>query len=863
MQLRSQLLSSLLLSLSWSWALAEPQASPPASVSFDIAAAPSWVKTISLEVGNAKKEEEGNGGISYLILDRQDNVGASTSYYHEARQVTSENGVQNGAAITVSFDPSYQKLVFHSIQLIRGKSAVDRLNRSQIKLFQREKDMESFLYDGAYTAQCELEDVRVGDVIEFAYSVQGDNPVKNGKYSNLFYIDWNSPVRRVVTRIVYPTGRKLNFSIKNRPVTPVVTTRGEMTEWLCDEKNVPGRRTDPDVPVDYDPNGRVQITEYNSWQELVEWALPLYETEAPLSPDLQTEISKLREIAGTEERILAALRFVQEQVRYLGIESGIGSHRPTVASEVLRRRFGDCKDKALLLTTLLRQSGVEAAPALVSSALRGSVAERLPSPGAFDHVIVQVMNGSATHWLDATRSSQRGPLSQIYVGDFRWALVIRPGVKELSAYAPPRASLPRKDVTENFRIPAPRGTGELDVITEFRGRSAEKVRSSFLESGREKIEKQYLQYYARRFPRAQVRQSLVYEEIPGENACRTKEFYTIPEIWTASDDESYELGLYPGDLESAMGSPASSQRDDPLALDHPVNITQKINARMFDDWNVNTKDHVEANSFYRFAEKAKVRGSRLEFAYSYETFADRVPTSEVPAYNTTLFKLKDSLGYRLTYRPPAAFWSKDNVLVQINWPIAVLFVFFFTVASVLCALFIYKSELPAPLPPRPSSVEGIRGWLILVAIHHVVRPIIFIYVLVTLFPTVFHVEGWRLLTQPGHSGFHPSWAPTLLFELLFNALCLILSLVLLILFFMKRAVWPKCYAGFLIMLLVGVAIDIFLTQQMPRGQRNADRNIRESCSGRRGRGNLDTVLFRFKTSEGDFPILNDEANRLT
>lgn len=816
--MRLHVLFSFLFLLSWSWALAEPQASPPTSVSFDIAAAPSWVKTISLESGKVEKEDADHGGISYLILDRQDNVDASTYYYHEARQITSENGVQNGAAITVSFDPSYQKLVFHSIQLLRGKTAMNRLNQSQIKLFQREKNMESFLYDGAYTAQCELEDLRVGDMIEFAYSVQGDNPVKSGRYSNLFYVDWSFPVRRLVTRIVYPTGRKLNFSNKNRPVKPVVTTRGEVTEWLCDEKNVRGRRTDPDVPADYDPNGRVQITEFNSWEELVEWALPLYETEAPLSADLQAEISKLREIPKTEERILAALRFVQEQVRYLGIESGIGSHRPTAPSEVLRRRFGDCKDKALLLSTLLRLSGIEAAPALVSSSLRATVSERLPAPGDFDHVIVQVTQGAATHWLDATRASQRGPLSQIYVGDFRWALVLRPGTKDLSAYAPPRASLPRKEVTENYRIPAPRGTGELDVITEFHGLSAEKARANFLESGREKIEKQYLQYYARRFPGARVRQSLVYEEMPDENGCRTREFYSIPDIWTASDEESYELDLYPGDIGDAMGSPASSQRDDPLALDYPVNVSQKINAKMFDDWLVNTKDQVETNSFYRYVEKAKTRGARLEFTYSYETFADRVPTADLPAYNTTLFKLKDTLGYRLTYRPPAALWAKGNLFnlfSQLNWPIAALFVFFITVAMMLSAFYIYKSELPVPLPAQPSSLEGIRGWLILVAIHHIVRPITFIYVFVTLFPTVFHVEGWRLLTQPGNPAFHPYWAPVLLFELLFNALGLIFSLLLLVLFFLKRAVWPRSYAALFVILFVGVCLDLFLAQQIP------------------------------------------------
>jgi hypothetical protein len=252
-----------------------------------------------------------------------------------------------------------------------------------------------------------------------------------------------------------------------------------------------------------------------------------------------------------------------------------------------------------------------------------------------------------------------------------------------------------------------------------------------------------------------------------------------------------------------------------LALNHPVNVTQEIDARMFDDWTVNQKNQVETNTFYRYAEKAKVQGSRLQFTFSYETFADRVPTADLPAYNTTLFKLKDTLGYRLTYRSPVELWSKDNWFFQLNWPIAALFGFFVTAMVILSALYLYKSELPVPLPVQPSSVSGIGGWLILIIIHHVVQPIAYISALVALFPTVFHAEEWRNLTQPGHPAFDPHWAPVLLFELLFNAFGLIFSFLLLVLFFLKRTVWPRCYALLFLILFLGACLDTFLAQQLP------------------------------------------------
>ena len=163
----------------------------PKPVSFEIASVPGWVKSVEAAIPDAVDAD--NAGISYLLFDQQEQVEPKTSFYHEARQITSENGVQNGASVSLSFDPSFQKLTFHFIRLRRNGAITDRLVRSQIKLLQREKDMEMFLYDGSFTAQCELEDVRVGDVIEFAYSIQGDNPVKNGRYSHLFFCRLECP----------------------------------------------------------------------------------------------------------------------------------------------------------------------------------------------------------------------------------------------------------------------------------------------------------------------------------------------------------------------------------------------------------------------------------------------------------------------------------------------------------------------------------------------------------------------------------------------------------------------------------------------------------------------------------------------
>ena len=64
-------------------------------------------------------------------------------------------------------------------------------------------------------------------------------------------------------------------------------------------------------------------------------------------------MQKLRALPSNEERVVAALEFVQSEIRYFSVSLGENSHRPASPDIVLKRRYGDCKDKSLLLMTLL------------------------------------------------------------------------------------------------------------------------------------------------------------------------------------------------------------------------------------------------------------------------------------------------------------------------------------------------------------------------------------------------------------------------------------------------------------------------------------------------------------------------------
>jgi hypothetical protein len=93
---------------------------------------------------------------------------------------------------------------------------------------------------------------------------------------------------------------------------------------------------------------------------------------------------------------------------------------------------------------------------------------------------------------------------------------------------------------------------------------------------------------------------------------------------------------------------------------------------------------------------------------------------------------------------------------------------FFGTASFFAYRYFRDSRLAQPLPPpidASAGLNGLGGWLILLAVGQILRPLGFIKTGFDLWPTMFTTDSWRSLTDPIESSYHSWWAPTLLFEL--------------------------------------------------------------------------------------------------
>jgi transglutaminase-like putative cysteine protease len=608
--------------------------------------APAWVHPLALP-GPARRGDTAGQSVRYLLSDRQVRIGpdGDTVYRHSASQPLNEDGLARSANIKIVFNPEYQTLTIHAIDIVRNGRRIHKLRQSKIKLIQRETDIDRQLYDGAVTAFLALDDVRIGDVIEYSYSIRGTNPVFGDKYFASFTLGWSVPVERVSVRLLAPAGRKLHWRVYNIHLKPKVRRVNGYREltWAVDHQ--PALTDDGDYPRWYQPYPWLQITEYRDWAEVARWARDLYRVKSGLHADLRAKVQAWKSLPA-EEATADALHFVQQKVRYFGVELGQNSHRPHDPNEVYRNRYGDCKDKALLLSTLLKGLGVEAHPALVSTDFGKGIAHWLPSPGLFDHVIVMAEVNGRRYWLDPTRSYQDGPLDRIAYPKFGVALPVARSVKKLAPITGPQKATPSIDVRERITVASYDKPVHFTVKSIYTGREAEFQRYYFSNNTRAKIQRNYLNYYRRRLPGITALHPVRMRDDKADNRVVVEEAYQVPDFWTRRGDK-LDFELDGSTLSPYTRLPRTMARTMPLALTYPIRIRHKttlVFPRTINFHNKGRRNTIEDDAMV-YTRIIAHHGRQLSVEHRYRSKRDAVMPSHLKRYFADLRAIRHDLSY--------------------------------------------------------------------------------------------------------------------------------------------------------------------------------------------------------------------------
>ncbi len=648
--------------------------------------APSWASPV--EAFDPSLQARGNTeyGLHDRLSDLQINAtqrGNTQIYNAVEYSLTNMFGVENFSTVEISFDPMYQTLSLHELVVNRNGQLLQKFDSTQFEILASAKTPIELVYDGTLTLSAHIADLRAGDIVRYAYTLSGDNPVYRG--SREFYVNtelWTQLERQYV-RVLTQADSPLNRRVRGANVSVAVKERRGVQELVIDQRSVATIQSENDVPSWREARGTLVFSDMESWQDVARWALPLY-TRPELADDAVVKLANTIRSSNDDEnaQIGAALQWVQEQIETVSVDASRNSHLPATPANTLRYGFGDSKDKALLLVALLESLGIESSVALVNT-MRGLAAEDYPHRlHAFNHALVHISRQDESHFIDPSRVSQLGAtLGELHEPNYGRALILTPNTVALTTMSDARSAthlVVRKELTlpiqwaevmrTSMKDQDVRGESAagLTVVSRKQGLLAEQVRSTLQLGGRQAVDETYLNYYQVLFPSISVVDSVDHQTIENNGSAST-ERYSIDDFWHVDDKVGEHRWLYADDVISYLTVPKKREnRRQAYELLHPVSVEETWIVPVSSSVRMYLQEETIENEWVSFSKKAVIdeQQNLATITFTYATRSNEVAARDLDVYVKSVEKITDHASFYLQHAPVLA---AANELPELPW----------------------------------------------------------------------------------------------------------------------------------------------------------------------------------------------------
>jgi transglutaminase-like putative cysteine protease len=613
-----------------------------------------WIERVELPKPDPRFDNQIRNGISNILSEYEirQRPGGSETFDRYAYKIVDRTGLERGAAINFEFDPATSQVTMNWLNIIRDGVVINRLPEATFDVFRREKDAEKGLFDGWLTAYVNVDDVRVGDIIDYGRTTIRTPIVGGDLFFHSVAVAWGEPVALIREKVTWPTDRPLNIRRIRTDIQPDIKTDGAMTTYLWQSANPVPVKSEENLPADFPAYPTIQMSSTSRWQDVVDAVSPYYRLDQQLPAGFASKLDDIAaRYARPEDRMIEAMRLVQDTIRYVSLSMGRGSYIPRSPDVVVKSGFGDCKDKALLLAISLRRLGVQADPALTDLDGGFALGDLPPTIRAFDHVIVKAVIKSETYWIDATNYLQGGRAENLVPPDYGFALPIVAGKAEMERIGRKELFQPTTFVSEAFDFPTLKGEAlRLTVSTTYRDADADSMRYRLVSQSATKLADDYLQYYNRQYPGMTSLAPLSTNDDRDRNVVTTVESYELPAEALDADDLVKNFPLKADLGIGNLPEPDMVGRVGPIWLGSPVFKRHQCIVRNLKAEFVGPEKSNDVITPY-VAFKARWSSKPTEFQVDWflKTIGDRVPAKDIGSYLKSRRKMTDNASWSYNF----------------------------------------------------------------------------------------------------------------------------------------------------------------------------------------------------------------------
>jgi transglutaminase-like putative cysteine protease len=353
---------------------------------------------------------------SVIVLNDQSVVyqpdGQFTNTMHEARLVLTTTGKSEASTTSLYYTKDAEKMEVLSAQVVKKDGTVIPVDKKDIQDVEQSGEMN--IYDPQGRAvKVTMSNVGVGDVVDVTYKLTRLLPTRVGYFNDIFGFQGTEPMLEASYAVDGPATLPLTAEIyhpeRGSKVETTKSKAGDRMHYLWRIHNAP--QLVPEMAMDFSTEvPMLVVTTDPSWQHFSKWWAELTAPQLEATPEIKAKVKELTKDAKTDdEKIKALYDFVAQDIRYRGL--GVGprtGYTPRKANETFTSRWGVCRDVSILLTSMLREAGIQAYPVLTN--VGDPVLPKIAYDG-FNHAIVAMPN-KAGGWtyLDPTAKNNNSLL---------------------------------------------------------------------------------------------------------------------------------------------------------------------------------------------------------------------------------------------------------------------------------------------------------------------------------------------------------------------------------------------------------------------------------------------------------------------
>ncbi len=262
------------------------------------------------------------------------------------------------------------------------------------------------MYTSARAFYVQFPRLEAGDVVELRYRI--DDVTPRNEFADYFgevvALQSTEPVSNAEYVLDTPKTRTIYTDVKMAGVEHTTTVTGNRRIHRFIAKTVPPLVVEPEMPVLQEVVGFISVSTYASWKDLGRWYAGLVRDQFDLDDETRKLAQSIARGKKTEvEKVAAVYDWVIRNTRYVALEFGIYGYKPRRCVQTVARGWGDCKDKATVIVTLLKELGIPSKLVVLRTRMRGDYRSNLASFAPFDHAIAYVpslnlyLDGTAEH----------------------------------------------------------------------------------------------------------------------------------------------------------------------------------------------------------------------------------------------------------------------------------------------------------------------------------------------------------------------------------------------------------------------------------------------------------------------------------